>query len=147
MIEKQIKDEPADVRYSRRQQDSKEIIIKLRKWLDETRPQVAPKLALGKALHYLDHQWSRLVVYLDDGRYSIDNNMVENVIRPFAIGRKNWLFSSSVHGAKASANLYSLIETAKANGLEPYAYLKQIFTDLPNASNYDEIDELLPKNQ
>ncbi len=87
-IEKQIKGEPVDVRYQRRQQDSKEIISKLRKWLNETRPQVAPKLALGKALYYLDHQWSRLVAYLDDGRYPIDNNAVENAIRPFAIGRK-----------------------------------------------------------
>ncbi len=145
-IEKQIKGEPIDVRYQRRQQDSKEIISKLRKWLNETRPQVAPKLALGKALYYLDHQWARLVSYLDDGSYPIDNNAVENAIRPFAIGRKNWLFSSSVQGAKASANLYSLIETAKANGLEPYAYLKQVFTALPNVMSYDDVDRLLPGN-
>jgi transposase len=145
-IEKQVKDEPTQVRYQRRQHDSKEVISKLRKWLNETRPQVATKLALGKALYYLDHQWSRLVAYLDDGSYPIDNNAVENAIRPFAIGRKNWLFSSSVRGAKASANLYSLIETAKANGLEPYAYLKQVFTEIPNVSTYDDVDELLPAN-
>jgi transposase len=145
-IEKQIKDEPADLRYARRQQNSKEVMSKLRKWLDETRRQVAPKLALGKALYYLDHRWARLVAYLDDGRYPIDNNAVENAIRPFAIGRKNWLFSSSVQGARASANLYSLIETAKANNLEPYAYLKQVFSEIPNVTNYDEVDELLPGN-
>jgi transposase len=144
-IEKEIKDEPVDVRYQRRQQGSKKIISKLGKWLNETRPQVAPKLALGKALYYLDHQWSRLVACLDDGRYPIDNNAVENAIRPFAIGRKNWLFSSSVQGAKASANLYSLIETAKDNGLEPYAYLKLVFTALPNVATYDD-DTLLPNN-
>jgi hypothetical protein len=74
------------------------------------------------------------------------NNPVENAIRPFAIGRKNWLFSASVKGAKASANLYSLIETAKANGLEPYAYLKHIFTELPKAEGFDDVDQLLPAN-
>ena len=69
---------------------------------------------------------------------------MENAIRPFVIGRKNWLFSTSVQGAKASANLYSLIETAKANNLEPYAYLKRVFAELPNANDYDAVDRLLP---
>ena len=122
------------------------ILAKLKKWLDETRPTVAPKTALGRALHYLDHQWPRLVRYLDNGQYPIDNNPVENAIRPFAIGRKAWMFSTSVQGAKASANLYSLIETAKANGLEPYAYLKTVFSKLPNITSYDDVDKLLPIN-
>jgi len=87
-----------------------------------------------------------LIAYLEDGRYPIDNNPVENAIRPFAIGRKNWLFSASVKGAKASANLYSLIETAKANGLEPYAYLKKVFVELPNTESFDDVDRLLPIN-
>jgi len=77
----------------------------------------------GKALTYLHNQWPKLIRYLDDGRLSIDNNRVENAIRPFVIGRRNWLFSDTVRGAQSSANLYSLIETAKANGLAPYAYL------------------------
>lgn len=67
--------------------------------------------------------------------YPIDNNPVENAIRQFAIGRKNWLFSTNAQGAKASANLYSLIETAKANGLEPFACLKQVFAELPNVED------------
>lgn len=113
-------------------------------FLDETRPKVAPKTTLGKALHYLEHQWPRLVGYLDDGRYRIDNNPVENAIRPFAIVRKNWLFSASVKGAKANANIYSLIETAKANPLEPYAYLKRVFNELPNATEFNAVDRLLP---
>lgn len=125
---------------------SKPVIDKLKAWLDEIRPKVAPKTTLGKALHYLEHQWPRLIRYLEDGRYPIDNNPVENAIRPFALGRKNWLFSTSVPGAKASANLYSLLETAKANGLEPYAYLKQVFADLPNATSFDDVDLLLPEN-
>ena len=145
-IEKANKDASQDVRYQARLENAKPIIDKLKRWLDETKPKVPPKTTLGKALHYLDHQWPRLVGYLEDGRYPIDNNVVENAIRPFAIGRKNWLFSASVKGAKASANLYSLIETAKANGLEPYAYLKHVFTQLPNAQSYDDVDQLLPIN-
>jgi transposase len=78
--------------------------------------------------------------------YPIDNNAAENAIRPFVIGRKNWLFSASQQGATASANLYSLIETAKANGLEPYAYLKKVFTELPNVTTLEQIENLLPWN-
>ena len=103
-----------------------------------------PKTKLGQALHYLKAQWPALVRYLDDGRYPIDNNAIENAIRPFAIGRKNWLFSQTQAGARASANLYSLIETAKGHGLEPYAYLRHIFKELPLAEIIDDIDGLLP---
>ena len=74
----------------------------------------------------------------------IDNNLAENAIRPFVIGRKNFLFSNSVHGVQASANLYSLIETAKASGLEPYQYLRQVFTALPQAETVEDIENLLP---
>ena len=74
----------------------------------------------------------------------MDNNLTENAIRPFVIGRKNFLFCDSVAGAKSSANLYSLIETAKANGIEPYAYLKMVFTELPQATSHEEIEVLLP---
>ena len=145
-IEKANKGSSSDARYQARLEDAKPIIEKLKLWLDETRPKVPPKTTLGKALHYLNHQWPRLIAYLEDGRYPIDNNPVENAIRPFAIGRKNWLFSASVKGAKASSNLYSLIETAKANSLEPYAYLKQVFAELPNAESFDDVDRLLPNN-
>jgi len=143
-IERSIKEAAPDVRYTTRLEKSRPIIAQLRSWLDEIQPKVAPKSALGKALRYLDQQWPRLVGYLNDGCYPIDNNPVENAIRPFAIGRKNWIFSASVDGAKASANLYSLIETAKANGLEPYAYLKRVFTEMPNIVDYGDVDRLLP---
>ena len=143
-IEKAHKHSSAEARYQARQAQAKPIIDTLKQWLDDTRPKVPPKTALGTALHYLHHQWPRLIGYLEDGRYPIDNNPVENAIRPFTLGRKNWLFSSSVKGVTASANLYSLIETAKSNGLEPYAYLKHVLTKLPNAQNLDEIDRLLP---
>lgn len=105
-----------------------------------------PQTAIGKALYYLHSQWDRLIRYLDDGAYPIDNNRAENAIRPFTLGRKNWLFANSQAGAKASANLYSLIETAKANGLNPYEYLKVVFKELPNAQSVDAIEKLLPWN-
>jgi len=86
-------------------------------------------------------------VFLDHGHISLDNNRAENAIRPFVIGRKNWLFCDTVAGAQASANLYSLIETAKANGLEPHAYLTQLFTELPKAQTVTDIEVLLPFKQ
>ena len=105
-----------------------------------------PTSATGKALNYLNREWSKLICYLDDGRLEIDNNGAENAIRPFVVGRKNWLFSDSVKGVNASANLYSLVETAKANGLEPYAYLRYLFTELPKAETVETIEALLPGN-
>ncbi len=144
LIEKQSKDDPPDQRYQIRQQQAKPIIDDIKKWLDKSLLHVPPKTALGKALVYLHNQWDRLIGYLDDGTYPIDNNLAENAIRPFAVGRKNWLFANSQAGAKASANLYSLIQTAKANQLNPYDYLKQIFIALPNANTVEDMEALLP---
>ncbi len=116
----------------------------LRGWLDQHLPLVLPRSALGKAMHYAHTQWDTLTVYTQDGRLRIDNNLTENAIRPFVIGRKNWLFCDTPAGADASANLYSLIETAKANGIEPYAYLKRLFTELPKATSLADIEAMLP---
>jgi transposase len=145
-VEQSISDKTADEKYQARQQQSQPILDKLKHWLDKSLSQVAPKTALGKALYYLDSQWLRLINYMQSGDYPIDNNAAENAIRPFVIGRKNWLFSTSQQGATSSANLYSLIETAKANGLEPYAYLKRVFAELPNATTLEQIESLLPWN-
>ncbi|WP_321528838.1 IS66 family transposase [Sedimenticola selenatireducens] len=145
-IERRIKDEPPKVRQQVRQQESVAVLEQLRVWLDKTLHHVLPKGALGKALGYLDKNWDKLTVYTKDGRLSIDNNVAENAIRPFVIGRKNWLFSDTDRGAKASAALYSLIETAKTNGQEPYGYLKRIFKELPATQSLDEIEALLPWN-
>ena len=82
--------------------------------------------------------------FCDDGRYGIDTNPIENAIRPSCVGRRNWLFADTVAGANASARLYSLIECAKANGLEPYAYLRHVFTELPKAQSLADIEALLP---
>lgn len=143
-IEKKIKDDPPDKRYQVRQEMAKPTIEKLKAWLDKSLLTVAPKTKLGEALVYLNNQWNRLVGYLEDGGYPIDNNAAERAIHPFAIGRKNWMFSKSQAGAKASANLYSLVETAKANELNAYEYLKLIFKELPNANNIEDIERLLP---
>jgi len=143
-IEKQARTLTPEARYEYRRQHAPTILNELRRWLDEVLSQVPPTSATGKALNYLHNEWDKLIRYLEDGRLEIDNNGAENAIRPFVIGRKNWLFSDSVKGVKASANLYSLIETAKANGLEPYAYLRYLFTWLPRAESVEEIEALLP---
>ena len=147
-IEKRLRENKASTGqiYEQRQQRAKPIVEQLRRWLSKSLGQSPPKSAIGKALHYLDHQWSRLVGYLEDGNYPMDNKRAENAIRPFVIGRKNGLFSNSVKGAKASANLYSLIETAKANDLNLYDYLKRVLTELPNANTVESIEALLPWN-
>ena len=80
----------------------------------------------------------------ETGQVPLDTNLVENAIRPFAVGRKNWMFADTVRGAEASANLYSLIETAKANGIEPWAYLHRVFRDLPSAVTVEDVERLLP---
>jgi hypothetical protein len=145
-VEKQARALTPEARHNQRQQHARPIFDTLRTWLDNVLPQVPPTSATGKALHYMNNEWPKLIRYLDDGRLEIDNNGAENAIRPFVVGRKNWLFSTSVKGVKASANLYSLIETAKANGLEPYAYLRHLFTELPKATDVEAIEALLPGN-
>lgn len=145
-IEKRIKNQPPDERYRIRQMEAVPIIDKLKVWKDKSLITVLPTTALGKALTYLHNQWHRLVGYLDDGNYPIDNNPAERAIRPFTIGRKNWMFSKSQAGATTSANLYSLIETAKANELNVYDYLKLIFKELPNARGIEDVEALLPWN-
>ncbi|MGO1426975.1 MAG: IS66 family transposase [Halomonas sp.] len=142
-VEKQAKALEPEARHALREQKSRPLIDQLRTWLDKSLAQVLPKSALGKALHYLDNQWPRLTRFLDDGLIPLDNNPAENAIRPFVIGRKNWLFSHTPSGAQASAAIYSLIETAKANGLSPYDYLQYVFATLPTLDD-DDFSTLLP---
>ena len=130
--------------YEERQKYAKPILDELKEWLDEISPKTPPKGLLGMAVSYTLKQWDRLIRYLEDGRLRPDNNLAENAIRPFVVGRKNWLFSGHPNGAKASAALYSLIETAKANDLEPYAYLRYLFDKLPLANSEDDYRALLP---
>ena len=107
---------------------------------------MTPKSELGKALRYLDHYWDRLVRYTERGDLPMDNNRVENAIRPFVVGRKNWLFSDTPAGAHASAVVYSLIETARANGRELYTWLRHVLRKLPHAGTVDDYEALLPWN-
>jgi transposase len=110
-IERRIRGCPPEERYAVRQRDTWPVLERLHKWATATRPKVAPKTALGKALAYLLENWEGLIRFLDDGRLEVDNNRAENAIRPFTLGRRAWLFSATVEGAKASANLFSLVET------------------------------------
>jgi len=105
---------------------------------------VLPQSLLGQALHYLTSQWPKLKRYIEDGRYSIDNNAQENAIRPFCVGRRNWLFADTVAGANASANLYSLLQTCRVNGIDGYRYLAALLVALPKAKTVDDYDALLP---
>jgi transposase len=144
VIEGRLREQTVDERYAVRQAESLPVLHELRTWLTGLLPKVVPGSPLGKALNYLDGHWSGLIRYCDDGRLEIDNNRTENAIRPFVTGRKNWIFSDTVKGAQSSANLYSLIQTAKANCLEPYAYLRRVFTCIPRATSVEDIEALLP---
>ncbi|MEK7436024.1 MAG: IS66 family transposase [Thermodesulfobacteriota bacterium] len=128
------------LRYER----SRQMLARIQTLLLAYRHSVLPGSLLGQALHYLSEQWPKLVRFVDDGSFPIDNNACENAIRPFVVGRRNWLFADTVGGASASANLYSLIETAKANGIEPYQYLRALFTALPKATCLEDYEALLP---
>lgn len=105
---------------------------------------VLPGSLLGRALHYLSAQWPKLTRYVTHGAYPIDNNACENSIRPFVIGRRNWLFADTVAGAHASANLYSLLQTCAANGVDGYGYLRALLVALPKAQTVDDYEALLP---
>jgi transposase len=132
--------------FALRQQQARPILDNFHQWLLKRASQTPPKGLLGKAISYTLTQWDRLVVYLDEPLLTPDNNLAENAIRPFVLGRKNWLFAGTSKGAEASALLYSLIETAKANGCEPYSYLRHVFKHLPMASTLAEYEALLPWN-
>lgn len=114
--------------------------------MDDQQTKALPKHAFGQAITYCIRQWDKLTAFLQDGRLDISNNRSEQSIRPFVIGRKNWLFSNTPKGATSSATIYSIIETAKANQLKPFHYLTHLFERLPNIDieNPDELDTLMP---
>jgi transposase len=129
-----------------RQQFSSAVIERFHAWALDLAPRVLPESLLGKAVHYALNQWAKLTVFLNQAELPLDNNRAENAIRPFVIGRKGWLFADTVAGAKASANLFSLVETAKANGIEPHAYLSHLIERLPAARVVEDFEALLPWN-
>ncbi len=134
---------PAE-RVTVREQQSAPIMAAFNAWLAALAPTVLPESRLGKAVHYALGQWPKLGVFLTHGDVPLTNNRCENAIRPFVVGRKGWLFSDTVPGARASANLYSLVETAKANGVEPFAYLTALFERLPHVQTVADFEAVLP---
>ena len=145
-IERTHKDAEDAVRWQARQQQSLPVLAELHAWMTRRLPVVTPKSALGTALSYLRDYWSMLTRYTERGDLPIDNNRVENSIRPFVVGRKGWLFCDTPAGANASAVIYSVLQTAKANGLDPYAWLRRVMRDLLAAKTLEEMEVLLPWN-
>lgn len=142
-IERKAQEEelPPDKITELRKKEAEPILKKLKEFLEKYAPKVPPKSGLGKAIGYALRQWKPLTTYVENGHIAIDNNAVERCIRPFAVGRKNWLFKGSVAGAKAGVIIYSLLETAKSYGHNPYDYFADILKKLPAG---ESIDNLLP---
>lgn len=134
-----------DQRKTRRQEKSRPILDDMKVWLDTHLEQVLPNSLIGKAIIYMLKRWEGLAGYLEDGCYEIDNNLVENAIRPVALGRKNYLFAGSHNGAERSALIYSLLSTAKLQGLEAFSYMKDLLEKLPDWPQ-NKVAELLPYN-
>ena len=147
-IEKEIKDDPPNKKKQVREEKSVLIIKEIEVWCDKHFLNAhAIGSGIARAFTYLKNQLPKLSIYTEDGRLNIDNNIAENHVRPIAIGRKNWLFATSTKGATALCNWYSVIETAKANNLDAYKYLKHILTQLPiYEAKEKNIDDLLPWN-
>ena len=133
------------VAHSAGQEKSAPILQVLHTWLKENITQTLSKSAIGIAIAYTLHLWPRLVCYLDDGRYEIDNNMIENSIWPVALGRKNYLFAGSHEGAQRAAIRYSFLGTCKINNIEPFEWLSTILKRIPDHS-IQRLEELLPGN-
>jgi transposase len=144
LIERQIKDLIDEERTRIRTAEAVPQLAALHEWAAKIQHETMPSGKLGEALGYLITQWPKLVRYVEDPRLAIDTNLAENAIRPFALGRRNWLFADTVKGAKASAALYSIVSTARTNGLEPYAYLRKLFAELPKAKCVEDFEVLLP---
>lgn len=136
-LEKEIKEEHLRKKQKRRQKEALPILETFKKWLEDLSPKVPPQAPLGKAITYALKQWDQLLVYIRNGRLEIDNNRCERSIKPFAVGRKNWLFLGNEKGANAAANIYSLIETCKSNKINPYEYLLKVFESLEKRNEID----------
>lgn len=136
-IEEALSGLSPEERLEKRREQAKPVLDAMLSWVEKLRPATAAKSAMGKALYYLTTQWPYLIRYLEDGRLELSNNRAERSIKPFVMGRKNWLFANTPAGAKSSAVIYSLIETAKENGIDPYRYLLWVFRNAPRAAASD----------
>jgi transposase len=147
-IEAEMRDQGLSIqqRYDYRQQYSQPLLKQFKTFLDENRIKVLSKSPLGEAFTYAVNQWPKLIRYIEDGRLEIDNGLSERKIKPFVIGRKNWLFCNSIAGAKAAEVLFSIIETCELHKVEPYAYLRFVLTKIPYAKTVEELEQLMPFN-
>ena len=144
-IERQAKDLDDHQRHQLRQEKAKPVLDLWHRWLLAQRQKVPDGSATAKAIDYSLKRWDALIRYCEDGAVPIDNNRVENQIRPWALGRSNWLFAGSLRSGQRAANVMSLVQSAKMNGHDPYAYLKDVLSRLPT-QRASQIDELLPHN-
>lgn len=147
-IEKQLKEDKAlsEQIKQTRMTEAKPILAHFKQWLLTQQKTVLPKSPLGKALFYSIKHWDSLTQYINDGRLEIDNNRSERAIKPFVIGRKNWLFSCSTKGADASSILFSLVQTCKEHGVDVFAYFKYALESVVKCTNEHDIQLLLPYN-
>lgn len=133
-----------DQRYDMRQEKSVPILTDLKNWMLENYKAVLPKSTIGQAFHYSLERWDKLMLYTADGKLEIDNNLVENAIRPVAIGRKNYLFAGSHNGARRAAMLYSFLGTCKINDVNPFDWLRHVLSKIPTAP-VNNLGILLPR--
>jgi len=146
-IERELKECTPEERLQGRMERSRPVLDAFSAWLHRQSPRTLPKSKLGEAIGYCLNQWEKLEAFMKDGRLELDNNRSERSIKPFVIGRKNWMFSNTTRGAKASAIIYSIVETAKENGLHPFYYLSYLFETLPQLTDPRDpqaLDTLLP---
>lgn len=145
-IEEEIKEKNVEEIFEIRLTKEKPILEELHCYLTSMHPRIPPKSPLGQAVSYTLNQWPKLMTYLKDGRLENNNNRIERAIKPFAIGRKGWLFADSVKGAEAAATIFSLVETCKYHGIEPYNWFRVVLQKIPLCHSEDEIEQLLPFN-
>ena len=145
-IEEEIKELNDTDRFNIRLEKAKPVLDELHQYLEAVYPRIPPKSPLGQAVSYTLNQWLTLLVYFQDGRLENNNNRSERSIKPFAIGRKGWLFADSVNGAHAAATIFSLVATCKYHGIEPYDWFRHVLSQLPLCKSRDEIVSLLPFN-
>ena len=147
MLDKELSDLSKSERESKRQSVLKPLVDDFFVWAKDVYSKTANKSALGEALRYCINQEQYLRVFLTNGDVPMDNNAAERAIRPFTIGRKNWVMIDTIKGAEASAIIYSIVETAKANNLRTYDYLELLLTEIPNHmddKNFDYFENLMP---